>query len=217
MASPDSRPELIPIETLSPDPRNANLGTDRGREALLRALRTHGAGRSILLDRLGRIVAGNKTWAAAQEAGVSDVLVVPSDGTRLVAVQRTDLDLDTPEGRLAALEDNQIGALDLSWDASVISEALADGIDLSHLWIGDEFERLLGELPGTDEWDNAFAASDGAAPGFMQMTFTLTAEQAEAVQVALKTAKGAGPFVETGNENSNGNALARICEAYGLR
>jgi hypothetical protein len=46
------------------------------------------------------------------------------------------------------------------------------------------------------------------------MTFTVTDEQAEEINRALSAAKGAGPFVATGNENSNGNALARICEAY---
>jgi hypothetical protein len=49
------------------------------------------------------------------------------------------------------------------------------------------------------------------------MTFTLAAHQAETVRDALKAAKEAGPFVDTGNENSNGNALARICEAYSGR
>jgi len=47
-----------------------------------------------------------------------------------------------------------------------------------------------------------------------QITFTLHDDQAEAVKAALQKAKAAGPFVDTGNENSNGNALARIAEAY---
>lgn len=46
------------------------------------------------------------------------------------------------------------------------------------------------------------------------MAFTLHDEQAEQVKAALERAKAMGAFVETGNENNNGNALARICEVF---
>ena len=39
-------------------------------------------------------------------------------------------------------------------------------------------------------------------------------EQVKIVQAAVTAAKARGPFVDTGNDNANGNALARICEAY---
>jgi len=35
----------------------------------------------------------------------------------------------------------------------------------------------------------------------------------EQVQAALSIAKGMGPF-DSPNENSNGNALARVCETF---
>jgi hypothetical protein len=38
--------------------------------------------------------------------------------------------------------------------------------------------------------------------------------QAETVRAALDVAKQMGAFVDTGNENSNGNALARVCELF---
>lgn len=70
-------------------------------------------------------------------------------------------------------------------------------------------------IPTGDDWANTF---DGLPTGdklpFEQMTFTLATAQAETVREAIERAKAAGPFVETGNENSNGNALARICTAY---
>jgi ParB-like chromosome segregation protein Spo0J len=50
--------------------------------------------------------------------------------------------------------------------------------------------------------------------GFRQMTFIVSEDQAREIEGALKAAKDKGPFVDTGNENSNGNALARICEGY---
>lgn len=49
------------LSDLAPDARNANKGTERGNAMIENSLRQFGAGRSILLDRHGRIIAGNKT------------------------------------------------------------------------------------------------------------------------------------------------------------
>jgi hypothetical protein len=49
---------------------------------------------------------------------------------------------------------------------------------------------------------------------FQQMTFTLADEQAVAVKDALAKAKADGGDTSDVNENSNGNALARIAETY---
>lgn len=61
------------------------------------SLRNFGAGRSILLDQNGKIIAGNKTVENAGAIGLEDVLVVQTDRNKLVAVQRMDLDLDRDE------------------------------------------------------------------------------------------------------------------------
>lgn len=49
------------ISDLIPDDRNANKGTERGNGLLERSLQQYGAGRSILIDKNNRIIAGNKT------------------------------------------------------------------------------------------------------------------------------------------------------------
>jgi hypothetical protein len=46
------------------------------------------------------------------------------------------------------------------------------------------------------------------------MTFTVHDSQFEAIEAALKKAKEAGGGKSDVNENSNGNALAAICEAF---
>jgi Tfp pilus assembly PilM family ATPase len=58
------------------------------------------------------------------------------------------------------------------------------------------------------------ALPDGDKPPFQQMTFTLHDSQAEVVRKALDAAKAGGSFDDSPNENSNGNALARIAKAY---
>ncbi len=55
------------LADLKPDPKNANSGTDRGRKMLRQSLEELGAGRSVLVDRNGAIIAGNKTVETARE------------------------------------------------------------------------------------------------------------------------------------------------------
>ena len=98
------------------DPHNANKGSDRGREMVAASLQECGAGRSILADRDGVVIAGNKTLEAARKLGLP-VRVVESDGRELVVVRRNDLDLakDEKARRLAYL-DNRASELGLEWD-----------------------------------------------------------------------------------------------------
>jgi hypothetical protein len=49
---------------------------------------------------------------------------------------------------------------------------------------------------------------------FQQRTFILTTEQADVIDRALDAARDLGDFEETGNENRNGNALARACQLF---
>lgn len=110
------------LADLTPDERNANKGTQRGLAMLEDSLRRHGAGRSILVDKHGRVIAGNKTLESAASIGLEDVVIVKTDGHKLVAVQRTDIDLDTPEGRRLAVADNRTSEVGLDWNVDALSD-----------------------------------------------------------------------------------------------
>jgi len=181
---------------------------------LERSLRQYGAGRSVLADRNGVLIAGNKTAEVAAEIGLP-VRVIETDGTELVVVQRTDLDMERDTAAVElGIADNRVGQVSLEWDADVLAELSAD-VDLSQFWNDDELDAVLATRPDDDEWGAAFGAvPDGDKSPFEQMTFTVTSEQAEQIRRALGIAKLSAPFIDTGNENSNGNALARVCEAY---
>jgi hypothetical protein len=121
----------VHLSDLTPDPHNANRGTDRGRVALERSLREYGAGRAILIDRHGRVISGNKTVEQARRLNIP-LRVVKTDGQHLVAVQRDDLDLATdPRARALAIADNRVGELDLEWNMDLLRQLHADGLDLS--------------------------------------------------------------------------------------
>jgi hypothetical protein len=79
------------ISELAPDPENANTHPERSIEEISKSLESLGAGRSILIDGRNLVVAGNGVLEAAANAGFDRVLIVPTDGHTLVAVQRPDL------------------------------------------------------------------------------------------------------------------------------
>lgn len=110
------------IEQLIPDDKNFNEGTEFGQHLIEESLRKFGAGRSILLDKNNRIIGGNKTTENCVNVGIDDVIIVETDGTKLVAVKRTDIDLDSKQGREMALADNATGKANLAWDESLIEE-----------------------------------------------------------------------------------------------
>lgn len=195
------------------DPSNANKGTVRGLGMVERSLQQYGAGRSILATKDGVVIAGNKTLDRARELGIP-VQEIESDGSTLYVIKRTDLSYDDPRAKELAIADNRASETGLEWDAEVLASFADDGIDLSQFWFEDELERLL-ETPDADEWADAFGdLPDGDKSPFQQMTFTVSDDQAEQVNAALDAAKSMGAFTDTGNENSNGNALARICETF---
>jgi hypothetical protein len=142
------------IADLQPDRHNARKATQRSHEAVTHSLKEFGAGRSILLDRAGRIIAGNTTAASAAAAGIEDVLIVPTDGTRLIAVQRTDLDLETDaKAKQLALADNRTAEF-AAWNQEVLTD-LSGELDLKPFFTDAELLDL-----GVTEPDFAPGSAD---------------------------------------------------------
>ncbi len=131
------------LSDLIPDQRNANRGTVRGLAMLDDSIREDGLGRGILLDRNNQIVAGNKTVERAVDLGFEEIIIVPTDGKQLVATQRVDVDLSSPQGRRMALRDNRVAETDLAWDADVLQALAGEGVDLAPFFDDDELAALL--------------------------------------------------------------------------
>lgn len=144
------------IKDLKFDDKNFNKHTEFGMSLLEKSLQDHGAGRSILLDKNNNIIAGNGIVEAAENVGLDNVQIVESDGKKLIAVKRTDIDLNSKAGREMALADNATASVDLDWDDELISkEADKWGFDASD-WLGndwkDEPEKVVeDEAPEVDE------------------------------------------------------------------
>jgi hypothetical protein len=129
---------------LKPDKNNARKHNSRNIGMVERSLETDGFGRSILLDAGGNIIAGNGVTEAAGNVGIEDVLIVPSDGTRVIAIQRTDVQPGSERAIRLAIADNRANELS-DFDPAVVA-ALADEVDLSDFWRDDELTDLLAQI-----------------------------------------------------------------------
>lgn len=154
------------------------------------------------------ILAGHGFWQAALRAGataieVKDYSGIPyEDALLLMQVDNAaPLGAQPDADRLAALMEK---TRRMTADRPQLGEML----------------RKLGERMGVVSaaeggWGNAFGSlPDEDRSPYRQMTFTLHDAQAEQVESALKIAKQTGETNNPHNENSNGNALAFICEIF---
>ena len=132
--------KVIDIEELAQDTHNFNKGNEQGQELMERSFKEMGAGRSILIDRNGHIIAGNKSQKAAIAAGIKKVRVIETTGDELVAVKRTDVDIDSAEGRKLAYLDNLTTQVNLTWDQTELEAVQADveGFDIADFGVDIE-------------------------------------------------------------------------------
>jgi ParB-like chromosome segregation protein Spo0J len=154
----------------------------------------------ILIDSNNQIIAGHGRLQAAKNLELETVPCVELSN------------LSDAQKKAYVIADNQI-ALNSGWDLDMLRfevEALKE-LDFNLDLLGfdeDVLKKLLDidcefpELP------------DGDRDPFQQKTFTLHDEQASFIDDAIKKAKS-DPRINTGlNDNSNGNAIAWICEKF---
>ena len=193
----------LKISELANDPANARKHDQRNIKAIADSLQRFGQQKPIVVDKSKVVRAGNGTLEAAKMLGWDEITCVMTS-------------LTGAEATAYAIADNRTSEL-AEWDDPVLMATLQSLEDEDRElleacgYTEDELEKLLNQFD-VDEIDPPSLA-DGDREPFQQMTFTLHDEQAEAVKAAMEKAKAAGPF-DGPNENSNGNALARIAEAY---
>lgn len=94
------------IQDLKFDDHNFNDHTAEGMALLEKSIKQNGFGRSVLVDKDDNLLSGNGVVESAIKAGKTKIKVVETTGDELVVVKRTDLDINTKEGRYMALADN---------------------------------------------------------------------------------------------------------------
>lgn len=145
--------KIAKIEDLTPDPSNVNKGSERGHQVIDWSLTELGAGRSILADADGVVLAGNKTLEVAADHGLP-VRVVETDGRELVVVQRTDLRLqgdgdERTKARQIAIADNRSSEVGYVADMEILLEH-ARSVDVSPMYSEGEINALLAGFTPND-------------------------------------------------------------------
>jgi hypothetical protein len=144
----------LKISALKSDPKNARRRTERSAQQIKQSLEEFGAARSVVIDENNRLIAGHGTVEAAKALGIETIRVIETDGTELIAVQRSEL-TEEQKKRLA-IADNR--SSDLSdWDAEILAE-LGNEIDLTEFWDAEELDALL-------ELDTELAEDDDEVVG----------------------------------------------------
>lgn len=176
------------ISELVQDPRNANRGTQRGRDVVGQSLKDLGAGRSVLIDKNGVLIAGNKTAAAALAAGIQDdAIIVKTTGDQLVIVQRTDLDLSTDaKAKELAIADNRTSEIGLEWNPEVLAE-LSKEIDLHKCYFTDE---EMGKLHPVEQIEALSDDQTGELSGTYSVLVNCDSEEAQLVLLKRMTEEG---------------------------
>ena len=189
--------------------RNHNKGTERGGALLEQSFERYGAGRSLLADAEGRLIAGNHAQQAAVDAGLTDVIEVETSGNELVVVRRRDLNLDTDTRAVEmGYLDNMAQVRDFDLDALQVLADLESGADLSLMFRDDELDLLEMQADIETMIDSALAGEGAGGkriPGDKaQVKVVLYAPQIATIERAL---------MATGIVN-RGEALVEICQAY---
>jgi site-specific DNA-methyltransferase (adenine-specific) len=129
--------DMANISDLRFDDKNFNDHSEYGMSLLEKSLQEFGAGRSILIDKNNNIIAGNGVIEAAGNIGLEDMQIVETTGDKIVAVKRTDIELNSKKGRGLAMADNAVNEANLTWNKGNIEE-VSEQFDIDPgEWISD--------------------------------------------------------------------------------
>jgi len=204
---------------------NPRKMSDQDRRALEQAMRAFGDLSGVVFNRkTGNLVGGHQRVTALEKSWpvvIVETLKEPDNvGTVAAGYIKTpfgnwsyrEVDWELAVEKAANIAANRISG---TWDDAKLKDVLV-GLDT-----GAGLLELSGfspvELQGI--MDRAASGDLSGKPSeedtlFHQMTFTVNTKQRELVRTALTRAVDAGAFESTGNEDEQGNALARIAVAY---
>lgn len=188
------------VSDLIPYVNNSRTHSDEQVNQVAASIKEFGFTSPILIDEQGGLIAGHGRVMAATKLKIEEVPCITLTG------------LTEAQKKAYIIADNQL-PLNAGWDLDTLRlevETLKElDFDLDLLGFDDDvISKLLdidAELP---------ELPDGDRDPFQQKTFTLHDEQANSIDDAIQKAKS-DPRIDTGlNENSNGNAIAWICEQF---
>lgn len=163
------------ISDLVLDDHNANAGTDEGQQLIEQSISTLGLGRSVVVDKNNKLIAGNKTTTGAKQQGVEKVVIVETTGDELVVVRRTDLDLedaDDHRARALALADNYTAQQNLKWNPGELGLHFDAAMSL-------DMQEFVFEIPGSKGKTNKHSDLSGNLEKMFKIELEFDDEQSQ--------------------------------------
>jgi hypothetical protein len=112
------------------DKKNYRKHSEQNKKRIRKSLTECGAGRSVLVDKDGCLIAGNGVYEQAEKMGIK-TRVIETDGTELVVVKRTDLGTDDDKRKLLAMADNATSD-NVEWEDNLLTDDF--GLDVLDDW-----------------------------------------------------------------------------------
>ena len=192
------------VADLIPYARNSRTHSDEQITQIAASIKEFGFLNPVIVDGANGIIAGHGRVMAAKKLGMTELPAV--EASHLTDAQR----------RAYIIADNKL-ALNAGWDDEMLRVEFAElteaGFDLDLTGFSLDEIGALG-FDNDSALDQMPLLPDGDKEPYQQKTFILHDEQAALVDDAVTLAR-TNPLSDTGiNENSNGNALALICEQW---
>lgn len=133
------------------DKRNYRKHSEQNKKRIRKSLTECGAGRSVLADKDGCLIAGNGVYEQAKKMGIK-TRVVETDGTELVVVKRTDIGTEDNKRKLLALADNATSD-SVEWDMQLVLK------DFSAEDIAEDWDIIVPQVLSDDELNDLLVDS----------------------------------------------------------
>ncbi len=188
---------------LIPYVNNSRTHSDQQVQQLASSIKEFGFTNPILIDEDGGIIAGHGRLMAAQKLGLDEVPTITLEG--LTEAQR----------KAYVIADNQL-AMNAGWDFEALRievDRLSElDVDIDLLGFDDDF---LNDLLFDSDSESIFPdIASGEKEPYQKKTFTLHDEQVAIIDDAVMLAR-TNPMSDSSlNDNSNGNAIAFICDDW---
>lgn len=195
---------------ITPYAKNAKKHPDSQIELLAKSIKEFGWQQPIKVGKDNVIIVGHGRWEAFKRfgEGMKAPWIINEAGETISGGPETKK-LTLAQEKAYRLIDNKLNESD--WELELAIGDLRDLPDYLRDISGFSEETLAG----VDDFGEDFSLADGEKGGLEQITFTLTAEQAELVHRALDMVKKDGEYNYTGEDgNQNAFGLALILEQW---
>ena len=188
---------------LIPYINNSRTHSDNQVQQVASSIKEFGFTNPILIDEGDGIIAGHGRLMAAQKLGLDEVPTITLEG--LTEAQR----------KAYVIADNQL-AMNAGWDFEALRievDRLSElDVDIDLLGFDDDF---LNDLLFDSNSESIFPdLASGEKEPYQKKTFTLHDEQVAIIDDAVMLAR-TNPLSDSSlNDNSNGNAIAFICDDW---